>query len=78
MNFDFQFAIKNYFLKKTNIILYQKVFKGFIMGMITCDEVLEPTKSVQLIQVSQDVNDKALSHPLGWRLPAPKDVFNRC
>lgn len=46
--------------------------------MITCDEVLEPTKSVQLIQVSQDVNDKALSHPLGWRLPAPKDVFNKC
>lgn len=41
--------------------------------MITCGEVWELTRSVQLIQISQDVHDKALSRPLGWGLLALKD-----
>ena len=34
------------------------------MGMIICGEVLELSLSMHLSQLSQDVKDKVLSHPL--------------
>lgn len=64
MCFDVQFATKNYFLRKTNMILYQKVkiHHGLHDGNDRCGKVLEPTKYVQQIHVSLV---RHLSHPLG-------------